>query len=164
MLAMQYSIAQYGFIIVLFFCCCSIVSIITICLAILVLCIHKTTCLLVVLCQSDICQYFQPLVSIYRLRFCTIQSVLTIYVLCIHWCIKISFIHWHSMIVKTESPEQFCLHAFFFQKVWTAINISLWYYYVNFIQSFHQFWLKRNSAKKVRNIYTILFSLLTVSN
>lgn len=152
MLAMQYSIAQYGFIIVLFFCCCSIVSIITICLAILVLCIHKTTCLLVVLCQSDICQYFQPLVSIYRLRFCTIQSVLTIYVLCIHWCIKISFIHWHSMIVKTESPEQFCLHAFFFQKVWTAINISLWYYYVNFIQSFHQFWLKRNSAKKVRNI------------
>lgn len=26
MLAMQYSIAQYGFIIVLFFCCCSIVS------------------------------------------------------------------------------------------------------------------------------------------
>lgn len=68
------------------------------------------------------------------------------------------------MIVKTESPEQFCLHAFFFQNGWTAINISLWYYYVNFIQSFHQFWLKRNSAKKVRNIYTILFSLLTVSN
>lgn len=92
---MQYSIAQYGFMIVLLFCCCSIVSLQY---------VWQYNCTVYsqnnlssgsINCVSQTSRFniFNQWCLFIDWDFVPFSQFLTLYVLCIDWCVNISFIY-----------------------------------------------------------------------